>query len=139
MAYGQNVPSRDPLSKVLSSLWHNLSCSVVLLKAVVLLPMLAIELGSEQWTWWNLLIMQRPYRCQADIIQFISLTTGIYFSSNLTRLPIPKHLCKLQAFEIFFTAPWLKNLVEYSYLLPKYSVEILRKKKMGVFFWFHFM
>ena len=26
------------------------------------------------------------------------------------------------------TAPWLKNLVEYSYLLPKYSLKILREK-----------
>ena len=37
------------------------------------------------------------------------------------------------------TAPWLKNLVEYSYLLPKYSVKISREKKMGVFFLFHFL
>ena len=28
----------------------------------------------------------------------------------------------------FFTAPWLKSLVEYSYMLPKYSVKILREK-----------
>ena len=39
----------------------------------------------------------------------------------------------------FFTAPWLKNLVEYSYLLPKYSVKISREKKMDVFFLFHFL
>ena len=39
----------------------------------------------------------------------------------------------------FFTAPWLKNWVEYSYLLPKYSVKISREKKMGVFFLFHFL
>ena len=34
---------------------------------------------------------------------------------------------------IVFTAPWLKNLVEYSYLLPKYSVKISREKKNGRF------
>ena len=40
----------------------------------------------------------------------------------------------------FFPAPCLKNLVEYSYLLPKYSVKILQeKKKIGVFFLFHFL
>ena len=26
------------------------------------------------------------------------------------------------------TAPWLKNFVKYSYLLPKYSVKILGEK-----------
>ena len=36
------------------------------------------------------------------------------------------------------TAPWLKKLVEYSYLFPKYSETISREKKMGVFFLFHF-
>ena len=41
--------------------------------------------------------------------------------------------------KILFTAPWLKNLVEYSYLLPKYSVKILQEKKMGIFFLFHFL
>ena len=40
----------------------------------------------------------------------------------------------------FFTAPWLKNLLEYSFLLPKYSVKILLgKKKWAVFFLFHFL
>ena len=37
-----------------------------------------------------------------------------------------------------FTAPWLKNLVEYSYLLPKYSVKILREKKWAFSFYFTF-
>ena len=44
------------------------------------------------------------------------------------------HLCKLWTFKNFFTAPWLKNLVEYSYLLPKYSVKNLREKKWAFFF-----
>ena len=30
--------------------------------------------------------------------------------------------------KFFFTAPWLKSLVEYSYLLPTYSVKILWEK-----------
>ena len=42
-------------------------------------------------------------------------------------------------FKMFFTAPWLKNLVEYSYSLSKYSVKISGEKKMGVFFLFHFL
>ena len=50
-----------------------------------------------------------------------------------------KHLCKLRTFKEIFTAPGLKNLVEYSYLLPKYSVKILQEKKMGFFFLFHFL
>ena len=38
------------------------------------------------------------------------------------------------------TAPWLNNLVEYSYVLPKYSVKISREeKKLGLFFLFHFL
>ena len=37
-----------------------------------------------------------------------------------------------------FTAPWLKNLVEYSYLLPKYSVKILGGKKWAFSFYFTF-
>ena len=37
-----------------------------------------------------------------------------------------------------FTAPWLKNLVEYSYLLPKHSVKILREKKWAFSFYFTF-
>ena len=37
----------------------------------------------------------------------------------------------------FFTAPWLKNL-EYSYLLPKYSVKISREKKWAFSFYFTF-
>ena len=50
------------------------------------------------------------------------------------------HLCKLRTLKKKkFIAPWLKNLKEYSYLLPKYSVKILREKKMGVFFLFHFL
>ena len=36
------------------------------------------------------------------------------------------------------TAPWLKNLIEYSYLLPKYSVKILREKKWAFSFYFTF-
>ena len=39
----------------------------------------------------------------------------------------------------FFTAPWLKNLVEYSYLLPKYSVKISREKKWAFSFYFTFL
>ena len=38
----------------------------------------------------------------------------------------------------FFTAPWLKNLVEYSYLLSKYSVKISREKKWAFSFYFTF-
>ena len=38
----------------------------------------------------------------------------------------------------FFTAPWLKNLVEYNYLLPKYSVKILGEKKWAFSFYFTF-
>ena len=38
----------------------------------------------------------------------------------------------------FVTAPWLKNLVEYSYLLPKYNVKILRQKKWAFSFYFTF-
>ena len=38
------------------------------------------------------------------------------------------------------TAPWLKTLVEYSYLLPKYSLKISKiRKKMGILFSFHFL
>ena len=37
-----------------------------------------------------------------------------------------------------FTAPWLKNLVEYSYLLPKYNVKISREKKWAFSFYFTF-
>ena len=33
-----------------------------------------------------------------------------------------------------FTAPRLKNLVEYSYLLPKYSVKISREKNGRILF-----
>ena len=51
----------------------------------------------------------------------------------------PLHLCKLRTFKKFFTAPWLKNLVKYSYLLPKYCAKISREKKMGIFFLFHSM
>ena len=38
----------------------------------------------------------------------------------------------------FFTAPWLKNLVKYSYLHPKYSVKISREKKWAFSFYFTF-
>ena len=48
------------------------------------------------------------------------------------------HLCKLRTFKFLFTAPWIEKLVEYSYLLPKYSVKISREK-MGIFFLFHFL
>ena len=48
------------------------------------------------------------------------------------------HLCKLRTFKKN-TAPWLENLIEYSYLLPKYNVKISQEKKMGVFFLFHFL
>ena len=41
--------------------------------------------------------------------------------------------------KIFLLFPDLKILVEYTYLLPKYSVKISREKKMGVFFLFHFL
>ena len=37
-----------------------------------------------------------------------------------------------------FTAPWLTNLVEYSYLLPKYCVKILWEKKWAFSFYFTF-
>ena len=40
----------------------------------------------------------------------------------------------------FFTAPWLKNLAKYSYLLPKYSAENFTRKKNGRFLLlFHFL
>ena len=48
------------------------------------------------------------------------------------------HLCKLRTFKNIFTAPWLKNLVEHSYLLPKYSVKISREKKWAFSFYFTF-
>ena len=47
-------------------------------------------------------------------------------------------VCELRTFKKFFTAPWLKNLVEYSYLLPKYSVKILQGKKWAFSFYFPF-
>ena len=43
-----------------------------------------------------------------------------------------RHLKKI------FTAPWLKNFIEYSYLLPKYSVKILQEKKWAFSFYFTF-
>ena len=49
-----------------------------------------------------------------------------------------QYLCKLRTFEKIFTAPWLKNLVEYSYLLPKYSVKTSRGKKWAFSFYFNF-
>ena len=38
------------------------------------------------------------------------------------------HPCKLRTFKNISTAPWLKNLVGYSYLLPKYHVKISLEK-----------
>ena len=38
----------------------------------------------------------------------------------------------------FFTAPLLKNLVKYNYLLPKYSVKISQEKKWAFSFYFTF-
>ena len=74
-----------------------------------------------------------------ETIPKLSVDFGNYFSqhSHKNRY-LGSHLCKLRTFKKFFTAPWLKNLVKYSYLLPKYSVKISREKKMGVFFLFHF-
>ena len=68
-------------------------------------------------------------------------------SSLKHKCPHPMHkeqekrdkLIQIRTFKKIFTAPWLKNLVKYSYLLPKYSVKISREKKMGVFFLFHFL
>ena len=44
------------------------------------------------------------------------------------RSPFYVHPCKFRTFKKI-TAPWLKNLVGYSYLLPKYHVKILTRTK----------
>ena len=79
----------------------------------------------------------------------LSLVVAMYISAtshegkkNPLELPIQctnVHLCKLRTFNFSFTASWLKNLVEYSYLLPKHSVKISRGKKMDLLFLFHFL
>ena len=62
-----------------------------------------------------------------------------YRTSPYTNMMSGTHLCKLRTFIYFFTTPWIKHLIEYSYLPPSDSVKISWGKKMGIFFLFHIL
>ena len=63
---------------------------------------------------------------------FVQNTGNSYYLAGLYSA------CKLWTFKKIFTAPWLKNLVEYSYLLPKHCMKISREKKWAFSFYFTF-
>ena len=83
---------------------------------------------TSTWNWFGM--HQTSWLNQQPTEDFIFLLT--------------RYICVLDTFvncghlKFLFTAPWLKNLVEYSYLLPKYSVKILRDKKWAFSFYFTF-
>ena len=72
------------------------------------------------------------------------------FCASLVMLMLYHHILSLISWNITatfvncghlkknFTAPWLKNLVEYSYLLPKHSVKISWEKKWAFSFYITF-
>ena len=101
--------------------------------------------------WPNLSISVKWYHGKLDIehwkvklVNFMQIShfrqNFDYFWSKLYSkwLICMNNLCILRTFKKKFIAPWLRNLVEYSFFLPKYSIKISREKKRAFSFYFTF-